>query len=66
MGQAYEKMNDPDKALQWYRMSVKGVNSPNKLIYLVYALKKYGSVSEALNVFDALAKQLNDPESFSK
>lgn len=64
MGQAYEKMNDPDKALQWYRMSVKGVNSPNKLIYLAYALKNTGRYQEALNVFDALAKQLNDPNRF--
>ncbi len=64
MGQAYEKMNDPDEALRWYRISAKGVNSPNKLIYLAYALKNTGRYQEALNSFDALAKQLNDPNRF--
>ena len=33
LGQSYERMNEPDKALEWFRKSADNSTSPSKLIY---------------------------------
>ena len=64
IGQAYEKMNEPDNALNWFRESTKGSDSPSKQLYLAYALKNTGKYEEALGAFQNLGKLLNDPNRF--
>ena len=32
LGQSYDKMNEPEKALSWYKQSNKDYESPSKLI----------------------------------
>jgi len=64
LGQSYERMNEPDQALRWFRVSADGSDSPSRMIYLAYALKNTGRYEEALTVFQDLGKQLNDPNRF--
>jgi len=64
LGQSYDKMNEPEKALSWYKQSTQDSESPSKLIYLAYALKNTGRYAEAITVFQQLGKQLNDVNRF--
>ena len=64
MGKAYEMMNDPDNALVWFRKGIEGSDSPTRMVYLAYALKNTGRYAEAMQVFNELSKQLNDPNRF--
>lgn len=64
LGRSYEKMNEPDKALLWYRRSATNSDSPSRLVYLAYALKNTGHYQEALTTFEELAKRLNDNNRF--
>ncbi len=64
LGQSYEKMNEPDKALSWFRQSTENSDSPSKLLYLAASLKNTGRYEEALVILQKLGQQLNDPNRF--
>lgn len=63
--ESFEHMNQPYEALQWYEQTrrIKSDDALTELRY-GYALKSVGRYEEAKSQFEALGKQLDDPNRF--
>ena len=65
IAQAYEKMNEPDNASQWYEQAMghKKDDVLTKLRY-AYSLKNTGRYNQAAVTFEQISEDLNEPGRF--
>lgn len=64
LGRSYEKMNEPDQALIWFRKCAEEDPTPRTKTYLAYALKNTGRYAESKSLFEQIGKDLKDGNRF--